>query len=120
MSAPISSLAPNATVPRSSSDPGYVKHESQSSYGAENKHMAGSYNKGYSGWNWAWVIIIFIIIVVIIWLILWATKPSWVQQTDPAGKPTGDLDQGKAFLWAIIIAIIICVIIWLVWAAASH
>lgn len=77
------------------------------------------HNDGYGGY-FAWAILWFIIIVVIVWLVLLAVKPTWVQKTDSAGNPTGEIDNGKAFLWAVVIAFIICVIIWIVYALAGY
>ena len=73
---------------------------------------------GYGGY-FAWAILWFIILAVIIWLILVASKPTWVQRTDQNGKPTGEVDNGKAVLWAIVIAFIICIIIWILRALAG-
>lgn len=68
-------------------------------------------NKGYGG-GVIWLLW-FIVIVIVIWLILFATKPTWVQKTCEDGKPTGEVDSGKALLWAIVITIIICVLVWI-------
>ena len=75
-------------------------------------------HKGYGGY-FAWAILWFIILAVIVWLILLAAKPTWVQNTDSQGRPTGDVNNGKAVLWAVIIAFIICIIIWLLKALVS-
>jgi len=122
MSRPISSLAPNANP--STDQYKYTTPCNEPSGETNSKDTScHSYSystgTGYQGYNWAWAIIVFIVLVIIIWLILWAVKPTWVQQTDPAGNPTGEVDNGKAFLWAVVIAIIISLIVWLVRAAAS-
>nr|QBK89563.1 MAG: membrane protein [Pithovirus LCPAC001] len=69
------------------------------------------HHRGYGG-GVIWLLW-FIVIVIVIWLILFATKPTWVQKTDEHGKPTGEVDSGKALLWAIVITIIICVLVWI-------
>ena len=127
----IASLAPDATnkIPNSmstSTDIPNTLHTETSSYTSTgNVTMQGDmpiksgyHDTGHGTYNWAWVIIVFIVLVIIIWLILWAVKPNWVQQTDPSGNCTGEIDNGKAFLWAVAIAIVIVVIIWLIRAAA--
>ena len=121
MSTPLSSLAPGATtsVPSKSLPAGsvgnlHVEADIPVKAVESHHHYSGSQSHG-----WAWGLVIFIILVIIIWLILWAVKPTWVQQTDPAGNCTGEIDNGKAFLWAVVIAIIILVIIWLIKAAAG-
>ena len=73
---------------------------------------------GYGGY-FAWAILWFIILAVIIWLLLVASRPTWVQRIDANGRPTGEVDNGKAVLWAIVIAFIICIIIWILWALAG-
>lgn len=116
-STPLSSLAPGAKTITKTTTTSNIPSTG-------NVHIEGNVpvtsqgKSGHQGYNWAWAIIVFIILVIIIWLILWAVKPTWVQQTDPAGNCTGEIDNGKALLWAVVIAIVICVIIWLVRAAA--
>jgi hypothetical protein len=58
--------------------------------------------------NWAMGLLFFVILVVIIWLIVYATKPTW------ASNPNGTLNTGKALWSSIIIALVILLIIWLV------
>ncbi|CAM6002090.1 unnamed protein product [Sphagnum balticum] len=59
-----------------------------------------------SSTNWVGALIGFIILVIIIWIIIFATQPSW------AKNAAGQLDSGKALWSSIIIAIIIMLIIW--------
>ena len=80
----------------------------------EKKQYDGYY---YGGGNFVWYVLWFIIIAVIVWLILWSTKPTWVQKTDKSGNFTGEVDGGKVLLWAIVIAIVICIIFWIIFAA---
>lgn len=128
-STPLSSLAPEAsTLPRMSHFTSTSPSTSCSS-GLATPHVEPevvvktetvcSAPAGYQGYNWAWALIAFIILVIIIWLILWAVKPTWVQQTDPAGNCTGEIDNGKAFLWSVAIALVIIIIVWLIRAAAA-
>jgi uncharacterized membrane protein (DUF485 family) len=58
--------------------------------------------------SWAMGLLFFVILVVIIWLIIYATKPSW------ASNPNGTLNTGKALWSSIIIALVVLLIIWLV------
>lgn len=120
-STPLSSLAPDAVASSSSSSSstGTLHVEADIPLkGAPTEHPAPKVDS-YQGYNWAWALIAFIILVIIIWLILWAVKPTWVQQTDPAGNCTGEIDNGKAFLWAVAIALVIVIIVWLIRAAAA-
>lgn len=64
-------------------------------------------------------IVWFIIILIVVWVILIATKPTWVQKQNELGEYVGYVDQGKAFVWALIIAIIIIVIVAIIQAATS-
>lgn len=64
-------------------------------------------------------VIWFIVIAIIVWVILVATRPTWVQKYTPEGQPTGIIDQGKAITWAVVIALIIVIIIWIIRAAVG-
>lgn len=64
------------------------------------------------GWGWGGLILAFIIVVVIVWLVLWVTKPEFVQKDDYDHKKTGEVDGGKALGAAVVIAVIICLILW--------
>ena len=80
--------------------------------------MEKKHEDGYYGSYFVWWILWFVIIVIIIWLILIATKPTWVQKTNSSGQATGELDNGKALLWAIVGAFIVCIIVWIIRAVA--
>lgn len=75
--------------------------------------------KGFSGGSFLSYIVFFIIIAIIVWIILIATKPTWVQKYNELGQPTGEVDQGKAITWAIVIAIVLVIIIWIIRAATA-
>ena len=115
---PLSSLAPNSTRKGTYSE---CKEEEPSCGDEYSEHHEESYShehhEGYSGY-WAWYILIFVIVVVVVWLILSAFRPTWVQQTNEAGEPNGELDAGKSILWSVIIALGICILFWIIGALA--
>lgn len=73
-----------------------------------------SNTKVFTSGNFVSYIIWFIIIAIVVWIILVASHPTWVQNYNELGQPTGVVDQAKAITWAIIIALIIVIIIWIV------
>ncbi|SPN79354.1 Transmembrane domain-containing protein [Brazilian cedratvirus IHUMI] len=73
----------------------------------------------FSGGSFVSYIVWFIIIAIIVWVILIATKPTWVQKYNELGQPTGEVDQARAITWAVIIAIILVIIIWIIRAATG-
>lgn len=77
-------------------------------------------SKMFGGGSFVSYIIWFVIIAIVIWLILWATKPAFVQKLDVLGKPNGEIDQAKAIIAAIVISLIIVAIIWLIRSAANR
>lgn len=55
----------------------------------------------------------FIILALIFWIILYAWKPTLVQQTDQRGNPTGEPDGLKVLVFSLIIALIIVILIFI-------
>lgn len=82
-------------------------------------YKSAPHTRGLGGNSWVGYILWFIIIAIIVWVILIATKPTWVQTYTPEGIPTGNIDQGKAITWSVVIALVIVIIIWIIRAATK-
>ena len=71
------------------------------------------YQHGWGGdWGWGYGVIGFLFVAFIVWLVLAATKPTFVQHKDSNGDPNDELDNGKALIWSVIIGIIVVVVVW--------
>lgn len=68
-----------------------------------------NYSLNKSGNFLAWLIGL----TILFWLILWFLwKPTWIQNKDANGVPTGQLNPWLALIWAFILALIISAIIY--------
>ena len=70
--------------------------------------------KGYesSYYNWAVYVIWFLVAAILTWVVLYATKPSFVRLTVD-GEKVDQLDTAKVLITSIVVGLIVLILVWL-------